>query len=328
MDKYKTDEYVRFLNTIAILREPDGCPWDREQTHASLKAAIIEEAAETIGGINVYEETGNAESLKEELGDMLLQIVMQAGIASEEGLFDMEDVARTVNEKMIRRHPHIFGDVKVNNSEEVLANWEVIKKAEKAGKEWMDNGLPKAFDEAELFIEKARKRKKIREISLRPFKNADAAEIVSWFSCEEEVIKWSATNYGHYPVKPEEMTNLYRSKEDCDNFYPMTAFEGDRIIGHCHFVYTDEKRNEARLCFVAVRNDERGKGYGKRMVCAALRYAFEFLDVNAVSLRVFDNNPAARKCYEACGFKERVDNHTTFTFKDYEWGCSEMSCEI
>ena len=96
--------------TVAHLRAPDGCPWDRVQTHQSLKAACVEESAEVVSGINILEKTGNPQSLKEELGDLLLQVVMHAQIAEEEGLFTMEDVIRGINEKMIRRHPHVFGE--------------------------------------------------------------------------------------------------------------------------------------------------------------------------------------------------------------------------
>ena len=141
------------------MRAEDGCPWDREQTHGSLKAPVIEEAAEVISGINIYDETGNPENLKEELGDLLLLIVMQAQIAEEEGIFTMDDVISGITEKMIRRHPHVFGDTKVNDSREVLDNWEEIKKLEKAGKEDDRPYLAGAFDEAGDLIERARRRK-------------------------------------------------------------------------------------------------------------------------------------------------------------------------
>ena len=148
-----------FKDIIRRLRAEDGCPWDREQTHGSLKAAVIEEAAEVICGINVYEETGNPENLKEELGDLLLQVVMQAQIAEDEGIFTLDDVVVGIKEKMIRRHPHVFGDTMVKDSDEVLVNWEKIKEKEKEGKEDVKGFLPKAFDEAEEMIERARKRK-------------------------------------------------------------------------------------------------------------------------------------------------------------------------
>ncbi|MBQ5340502.1 MAG: hypothetical protein J6W57_00655, partial [Oscillospiraceae bacterium] len=114
------EAFDKLKSIIARLRAEDGCPWDREQTHASLKPGCIEEAAEVICGINVLEATGNAENLKEELGDLLLQVMMHAQIAEEEGLFTMEDVLKGISEKMIRRHPHVFGDVKVGGSDEVL----------------------------------------------------------------------------------------------------------------------------------------------------------------------------------------------------------------
>jgi tetrapyrrole methylase family protein/MazG family protein len=153
------DSFDNFRRIIKRLRAEDGCPWDREQTHGSLKAPVIEEAAEVISGINIYDETGNPENLKEELGDLLLLIVMQAQIAEEEGIFTMDDVISGITEKMIRRHPHVFGDTKVNDSREVLDNWEEIKKLEKAGKEDDRPYLAGAFDEAGDLIERARRRK-------------------------------------------------------------------------------------------------------------------------------------------------------------------------
>ncbi len=149
----------KLKNIIVKLRAEDGCPWDREQTHETLKAACIEEAAEVICGINVLKETGNADNLKEELGDLLLQIVMHAQIAEEEGLFSMEDVITEVSNKMIRRHPHVFGNVQASTTEEVLKNWEEIKTKEKTGKEDISGFLPKAFDEAKELIDTAKKRK-------------------------------------------------------------------------------------------------------------------------------------------------------------------------
>lgn len=126
--------YEDFLKIIETLRGENGCPWDREQTHNSLRPCMMEEAAEVLAGIRIFEETGSYENLREELGDVLLQVVMHAQIAKEEGLFTMEDVVQEVAEKMVRRHPHVFGQVKVANSGEVLQNWEEIKVREKAGK--------------------------------------------------------------------------------------------------------------------------------------------------------------------------------------------------
>ncbi len=153
------ESFDELKKVIAQLRAPGGCPWDREQTHESLKPSCIEEAAEVICGVNVLSETGNPENLKEELGDLLLQIMMHAEIAEEEGLFTIDDVIKGITEKMIRRHPHVFGDTVVSCSGEVLKNWEDIKAKEKEGKTDVTEYLPRAFDESIELIEVARKRK-------------------------------------------------------------------------------------------------------------------------------------------------------------------------
>ena len=152
-------KFEEFEEVIARLRAPDGCPWDRAQTHMSLKKTCIEEAAEVICGINILDQTGDADNLKEELGDLLMQVVFHAQIAEEEGLFTMDDVIQTVIDKMIRRHPHVFGEATVSDTGEVLTKWEDIKKQEKQGKEWADEYLPKAFEEAKELIEAAKERK-------------------------------------------------------------------------------------------------------------------------------------------------------------------------
>ena len=152
-------KFEELQNIIARLRAPGGCPWDREQTHFSLKAACIEEAAEVICGINILEDTGESDNLKEELGDLLLQVVMHAQIAKEEGLFTMDDIIQGISEKMIRRHPHVFGKETAADSREALDKWSDIKKKEKAGKEWAESYLPSAFNETKELIDTAKKRK-------------------------------------------------------------------------------------------------------------------------------------------------------------------------
>jgi MazG family protein len=122
-----------FVRLIARLRAPGGCPWDREQTHVSVKPMTIEEAYEVAEAIDL----GDDEALAGELGDLLLQVVFHADIARERGSFGVEAVVRRVSEKMVRRHPHVFGDLKADTSGEVLRNWEALKQAERAaqGKE-------------------------------------------------------------------------------------------------------------------------------------------------------------------------------------------------
>ena len=158
-------ELNKLLDIVRKLRGEGGCPWDMEQTHESLKPCLIEEAAEVVGGINLLNETGNPDNLKEELGDLLLQVVMHSQIASEEGLFDIEDVAMCINDKMVRRHPHVFGDAEVSSSTEVLEKWDEIKKQEKNEKKNMaaaEANLPEAFEESIRLIERAKKRKEAK----------------------------------------------------------------------------------------------------------------------------------------------------------------------
>jgi XTP/dITP diphosphohydrolase/tetrapyrrole methylase family protein/MazG family protein len=113
--------------TIARLRAPDGCPWDQEQTHASLVRCLIDEVSELIETI----DRGDLPHMREELGDVLIQVVFHAQLAAEAGAFTLEDVAREVNEKLVRRHPHVFGTGKLGTSDEVLVQWEQIKAQEK-----------------------------------------------------------------------------------------------------------------------------------------------------------------------------------------------------
>jgi uncharacterized protein YabN with tetrapyrrole methylase and pyrophosphatase domain len=148
------------LAIMAKLRSPEGCPWDREQNHLTLRFHAVEEVYELIDAI----EAGDDAEMAEELGDLLLQVVFHCQLASERGAFDFEKVARHITEKLVRRHPHVFGDVKVKNVDQVWANWEQIKRAEKKGTK---HDRPSAFDgipkhlpallRAEKLAKKARK---------------------------------------------------------------------------------------------------------------------------------------------------------------------------
>ena len=124
------EKFDEFVATIAALRSENGCPWDRKQTHESLKECLVEETGEVLEAIDKKDDA----NLCEELGDVLLQVVMHAQIAAEEGRFTIEDVISGVNEKMNRRHPHVFGDIKVSSVEEGLDLWEQIKQKEKEAK--------------------------------------------------------------------------------------------------------------------------------------------------------------------------------------------------
>jgi len=122
---------------IARLRAPDGCPWDRKQTHASLRESFLQECYEVLESL----DEGNALKLREEMGDLLLHIVLQAQIAEEAGEFKIEDVIKEINEKLIYRHPHVFSAAKVKDAEEVLHNWQELKQTEKAKKGKSDSLL-------------------------------------------------------------------------------------------------------------------------------------------------------------------------------------------
>jgi tetrapyrrole methylase family protein/MazG family protein len=119
--------FEALVEIIATLRAPDGCPWDRKQTHASLRSSLLSECYEVLEAL----DEGDAEKLRAELGDLLLQIVLQSQIAGEAGEFDIGEVIEGINKKLIHRHPHVFGSQKVKDAEEVMYNWEELKKEER-----------------------------------------------------------------------------------------------------------------------------------------------------------------------------------------------------
>jgi MazG family protein len=150
------------LKVMAKLRSPKGCPWDREQDHMTLRWHAVEEVYELLDAI----ESRDDHELEEELGDLLLQVVFHCQLAKERSAFDFDKVARHITEKLIRRHPHVFGTTKVKNVDEVWANWEKIKRAEKHGTKHARasalDGIPKhlpALLRAEKLVKKARKAK-------------------------------------------------------------------------------------------------------------------------------------------------------------------------
>ena len=125
------------ISVIAKLRAPDGCPWDREQTHKSIRSNMIEEVYEYLEAVDADDFDG----MREELGDVLMQVVFHARMAQEAGRFDLQDVIDEVVDKLIRRHPHVFGDTHVENSDDVLVNWEAIKKQEKQERKHVLDGV-------------------------------------------------------------------------------------------------------------------------------------------------------------------------------------------
>jgi len=142
----------KLLDVMRQLRAPGGCPWDRQQTHASLRPYLLEEAAEAVDAIT----EGDPEKMAEELGDVLLQVAFHSVIGEEEGTFDYDDVERAIVEKLIERHPHVFGNRELNTAEEVLANWEK-QKEEKRGPETPCAKVPKSLPALARGYELARK---------------------------------------------------------------------------------------------------------------------------------------------------------------------------
>ncbi len=139
------EEFARLVALMARLRSPGGCPWDRAQSRDDLKPYLVEETYEVLDAI----DSRDPAKLREELGDLLLQVVFHARIAEEEGAFTIEDVARAINEKLVRRHPHVFGDAEASTPGEVLQNWEAIKMEEKRENGREDpsalDGVPRAL---------------------------------------------------------------------------------------------------------------------------------------------------------------------------------------
>lgn len=128
------------IKTVATLRSENGCQWDREQTHQTLRPNMLEEAYEAVDAI----DSNDMKHLKEELGDVLLQVVLHSQIADEAKTFNIDDVAKEINEKLIRRHPHVFGDVKVNSTQDILDNWDQIKSEEKTHRTSIMDGISRS----------------------------------------------------------------------------------------------------------------------------------------------------------------------------------------
>ncbi len=130
----------KLVDIIAVLRSENGCEWDRAQTHKTLRPNMLEEAYEAVDAI----DDGDIPNLREELGDVLLQVVLHSQIAKDNNEFDIEDVAKELTEKLIHRHPHVFGNQKVNSTDEIVANWDKLKKEEKSYRKSVLDGVSKS----------------------------------------------------------------------------------------------------------------------------------------------------------------------------------------
>lgn len=161
-------------------------------------------------------------------------------------------------------------------------------------------------------------------LELRLYKNTDANVIVKWLKTEYAFRQWSADRYEKYPITADDMNNYYSQYSD-DELYKLTAVDDDKIIGHLTIRFIDDARKIARLGFVIVDDTKRGKGYGKQLVSSALKYAFNILKADKVTLGVFENNTPAIHCYLSCGFKI-VERELTESYQcmSETWNCIEM----
>jgi uncharacterized protein YabN with tetrapyrrole methylase and pyrophosphatase domain len=215
------------LKVMARLRSPTGCPWDREQSHLTLRRHAIEEVYELIDAV----EAGDDHEMAEELGDLLLQVVFHCQLARERGAFDFEKVCRLIVEKLVRRHPHVFGQTKVKSVDEVWANWEKIKHAEKKGtrheRASAFDGIPKhlpALLRAEKLVKKARKaladgHRVDRRKSKRRFSRATLARELFELAELAQLKGWSAEELLSDEIKRQE--RQLRRREGLDTEQPI-----------------------------------------------------------------------------------------------------------
>jgi uncharacterized protein YabN with tetrapyrrole methylase and pyrophosphatase domain len=204
----KQSAIKQLLKIMARLRAPGGCPWDREQTHRSLRWHAVEEAYELMDAVELQDD----HELEEELGDLLLQVVFHCQLASERGAFNFERVARRIADKLVRRHPHVFGKLKVKDVDQVWVNWEKIKRAEKHGTRHARasalDGIPKHLPgllRAEKLIKKAR-RARLDE-QTRPsmkIKRAELGRELFALAAEAQRKGWSAEDLLRAEVKRQE----------------------------------------------------------------------------------------------------------------------------
>lgn len=231
-DVYNMDDLLKIM---VILRSSEGCPWDREQTHKSIRNNLLEEAYEAAEAI----DTGDNELLKEELGDVLLQVVFHSQLESENGGFDFNDVVDGIAKKMIVRHPHVFGDVEVKNSSEVLSNWEEIKqrtKGRNTGTQVL-KGVSKALPALMRTQKVQEKASKALEIKTKP-----AAAASDVYKKAENFYK--AVNSGNKYECREKLGELLFSAADASR---LLGIEAEQVLADScdRFISEFEKKEAA-----------------------------------------------------------------------------------
>lgn len=209
-------EFASLRQVIRTLRGPEGCPWDKKQTHQSLKRYAVEEVYELLEAIDEEDD----DHIVEELGDVLLQVMLHAQIGEDNGYFDIADVIEQVTEKMIRRHPHVFGEANADNAEEVLANWEEMKKSEKQSEARVSelDGIPKALP---ALLQSFKLQKKAARVG---FDWEEEAPV--WSKVEEEIAEWKQElTAGNREAAVEELGDVLFSLVNAARFYKIDPEE-------------------------------------------------------------------------------------------------------
>src|SRR5688500_17980149 len=185
-----SEKFDELVNVMARLRAPGGCPWDREQTYASLAPYLLEECYETFDAIQEADETGDTANLREELGDVLLQVVFHAAIAAETNDFTVDQVIEGVTEKLVLRHPHVFGEKDLKTAEDVLQNWDELKKDQRAASGKIERPKDSILDDVPVhfpaLLEGQKLTKKVAKVGF-DWKNAE--QIFDKLSEETEELK-------------------------------------------------------------------------------------------------------------------------------------------
>ena len=162
-------------------------------------------------------------------------------------------------------------------------------------------------------------------LRLRPYKKCDAKYIVSWIKDEVSFRKWCADRYESYPINADDMNKHYSDFDELDTFFQMTAIDDSGVVGHLIMRFIDEEKKILRFGFVIVDDTKRGKGYGKELLRLAVKYAFEILRVEKITLGVFENNTSAYWCYKAAGFSDvETEEEEYYLIMGEQWKCLEL----
>lgn len=162
-------------------------------------------------------------------------------------------------------------------------------------------------------------------LNLRPYKACDAKFIVNWMKDEYSFRQWSADRYPTYPITAQDMNHYYDKDKENNGIWGMTAFNESGVLGHFTMRFTDEEKKIIRLGFVIIDDEKRGQGYGKEMLRLAIRFAFDFVHADKITLGVFENNPAAIRCYQSVGFEPVIlDETECYRCMGETWKCMEM----